>query len=141
MDTLEPWKGIRTSHRNLKVGYFKQHFVDHIFDLSVCLVEIMMQQLRNVPGLTGDCREEDGGLSADARPVRRYGRPGAAAGGEPLRGRGAEEQGRLRSPLRPQSKLPGARYAQTVLLYQLYCSVLYHSDIETIEALGHGLSE
>ena len=31
MDTLEPWKGIRTSHRNLKVGYFVQHFVDNVF--------------------------------------------------------------------------------------------------------------
>ena len=31
MDTLEPWTGIRTSHRYLKVGYFIQHFVDQVF--------------------------------------------------------------------------------------------------------------
>ena len=31
MDTLEPWKGIRTSYRNLKVGYFTQPFVDQVF--------------------------------------------------------------------------------------------------------------
>ncbi len=45
---------------------------------------------------------------------------------------GGKKQGRLRSPLRPQSELPGARYAQAVLLFLLYCTVLQTSlDIES----------
>jgi len=36
-------KGTRTAHRNLKFGYFTQHFVDQL-DLSVCPVEVMQKE-------------------------------------------------------------------------------------------------
>jgi len=43
MDIHTPTKGIRTAHRNLKFGYFTQHFVDQL-DLSICGVELMMRE-------------------------------------------------------------------------------------------------
>jgi len=43
MDKFSPTNGTRTAHRNLKFGYFTQHFVDQL-DLSVCGVELMMKE-------------------------------------------------------------------------------------------------
>merc|ERR1719341_3122362 len=43
MDKFSPTTGTRTAHRNLKFGYFTQHFVDQL-DLSVCGVELMMKE-------------------------------------------------------------------------------------------------
>ena len=43
MEMNEPTKGIRTAHRNLKFGYFTQHFVDQI-DHTVCPVEVMQKE-------------------------------------------------------------------------------------------------
>lgn len=43
MEGHEPTKGTRTSHRNLKFGYFTQHFVDQL-DMSICPVEIMQKE-------------------------------------------------------------------------------------------------
>ena len=43
MEGHEPTKGTRTSHRNLKFGYFTQHFVDQL-DMTVCPVEIMQKE-------------------------------------------------------------------------------------------------
>jgi len=42
MDIIPPWKGTRTAHRNLKFGYFTQHFVDQL-DMTICPVEIMQK--------------------------------------------------------------------------------------------------
>merc|ERR1719328_855214 len=39
---MDPSKGTRVAHRNLKFGYFTQHFVDQI-DHTVCPVEVMQQ--------------------------------------------------------------------------------------------------
>ena len=43
MEGHDPTKGTRTSHRNLKFGYFTQHFVDQL-DMTVCPVEIMQKE-------------------------------------------------------------------------------------------------
>merc|ERR1719282_1851634 len=43
MEMNEPTKGYRTAHRNLKFGYFTQHFVDQI-DHTVCPVEVMQRE-------------------------------------------------------------------------------------------------
>nr|QTW43718.1 ABCF3 [Eurytemora affinis] len=43
MDRFSPTQGTRTAHRNLKFGYFTQHFVDQL-DLSVCSVELMQKE-------------------------------------------------------------------------------------------------
>merc|ERR1719495_2809250 len=43
MDINSPWKGTRTAHRNLKFGYFTQHFVDQL-DLTICPVELMQKE-------------------------------------------------------------------------------------------------
>merc|ERR1712083_472800 len=40
---MDPWKGSRVAHRNLKFGYFTQHFVDQI-DHTVCPVEVMQKE-------------------------------------------------------------------------------------------------
>ena len=37
MDKIAPTDGMRTSHRNLKFGYFSQHHVDQL-DMNVSLV-------------------------------------------------------------------------------------------------------
>merc|ERR1719225_2527500 len=43
METMEPTSGMRSAHRNLKFGYFTQHFVDQI-DHTVCPVEVMKKE-------------------------------------------------------------------------------------------------
>ena len=43
MEMNEPTSGMRTAHRNLKFGYFTQHFVDQI-DHTVCPVEVMQKE-------------------------------------------------------------------------------------------------
>ncbi|TRY79831.1 hypothetical protein TCAL_05806 [Tigriopus californicus] len=43
MDQLSPTSGDRTSHRNLKFGYFSQHHVDQL-DMSICSVELMQKE-------------------------------------------------------------------------------------------------
>ena len=40
MGTLDPVKGIRHAHRNLKIGYFTQHHVDQL-DMSLSSVELL----------------------------------------------------------------------------------------------------
>ena len=40
MGTLDPIKGIRHAHRNLKIGYFTQHHVDQL-DMSQSSVELL----------------------------------------------------------------------------------------------------
>ncbi|XP_023343664.1 ATP-binding cassette sub-family F member 3 [Eurytemora carolleeae] len=40
---FNPTQSNRTAHRNLKFGYFTQHFVDQL-DLSVCSVELMQKE-------------------------------------------------------------------------------------------------
>jgi len=43
MDIISPWRGTRTAHRNLKFGYFTQHFVDQL-DMTICPVEVMQRE-------------------------------------------------------------------------------------------------
>ena len=43
MEMNEPTQGTRVAHRNLKFGYFTQHFVDQI-DHTVCPVEVMQRE-------------------------------------------------------------------------------------------------
>jgi len=43
MEMMDPWKGTRVAHRNLKFGYFTQHFVDQI-DHRICPVEVMQKE-------------------------------------------------------------------------------------------------
>ena len=43
MEMMDPWKGTRVAHRNLKFGYFTQHFVDQI-DHTICPVEVMQKE-------------------------------------------------------------------------------------------------
>jgi len=43
MDNYTPTKGTRTAHRNLKFGYFTQHFVDQL-DMTICPVEVMQKE-------------------------------------------------------------------------------------------------
>merc|ERR1712142_1071697 len=43
MEMIDPSKGTRVAHRNLKFGYFTQHFVDQI-DHRVCPVEVMQRE-------------------------------------------------------------------------------------------------
>ena len=56
MEGHEPTKGTRTSHRNLKFGYFTQHFVDQL-DMSICPVEIMQKEF---PGFKVTNHNADG---------------------------------------------------------------------------------
>merc|ERR1712013_971941 len=43
MDIHTPWRGTRTAHRDLKFGYFTQHFVDQL-DMTICPVEVMQRE-------------------------------------------------------------------------------------------------
>ena len=43
MEMMDPWKGTRVAHRNIKFGYFTQHFVDQI-DHRICPVEVMQKE-------------------------------------------------------------------------------------------------
>jgi len=43
VEELEPTKGQKHSHRNLKVGYFTQHFVDQL-DMNVNCVELLQSK-------------------------------------------------------------------------------------------------
>jgi len=115
MDTLEPWKGIRTSHRNLKFGYFTQHFVDQL-DLSVCPVEIMMQHF---PGKkTEEYRRMLGqfGVTGDLALQQVE----SLSGGQ-------------------KSRVAFAVLCGHSPNFLVLDEPTNHLDIETIEALGHGL--
>jgi len=43
IDTLTPTSGTRTTHRNLKFGYFSQHHVDQL-EMDICSVELVQKQ-------------------------------------------------------------------------------------------------
>ena len=48
MGTLDPIKGIRHAHRNLKIGYFTQHHVDQL-DMSQSSVELLAARFPGKP--------------------------------------------------------------------------------------------
>jgi len=117
METMDPWKGSRVAHRNLKFGYFTQHFVDQI-DHTVCPVEVMQKEF---PGK----KVED-----YRRMLGQFGVTGDMA-------------------LQQVESLSGgqkSRVAFAVLCghnpnFLVLDEPTNHLDIETIEALGLGLSK
>jgi len=115
MDFFSPTGGIRSSHRNLKFGYFTQHFVDQL-DMSICPVEVMQKEF---PGKkTEEYR----------RMLGQFGVTGDMA----------------LQQIESLSGGQKSRVAFAVLCgHQPNFLVLdeptNHLDIETIEALGHGL--
>jgi len=117
MEMNEPTKGYRTAHRNLKFGYFTQHFVDQI-DHTVCPVEVMAKEF---PGKkTEEYR----------RMLGQFGVTGDMA-------------------LQQIDSLSGgqkSRVAFAVLCghnpnFLVLDEPTNHLDIETIDALGNGLSK
>ncbi|XP_031976003.1 ATP-binding cassette sub-family F member 3 isoform X3 [Corvus moneduloides] len=48
MGELAPVRGIRHTHRNLKIGYFSQHHVDQL-DLNISAVELLARKFPGVP--------------------------------------------------------------------------------------------
>merc|ERR1719495_2430593 len=115
MDINSPWKGTRTAHRNLKFGYFTQHFVDQL-DLTICPVELMQKEF---PG----------------KKVEEYRRMLGQFG---VTGDMALQQ------IDSLSGGQKSRVAFAVLCghqpnFLILDEPTNHLDIETIEALGHGL--
>merc|ERR1712142_282069 len=117
MDIISPWKGTRTAHRNLKFGYFTQHFVDQL-DLTVCPVELMQKEF---PGKK---------VEEYRRMLGQFGVTGDMA-------------------LQQVESLSGgqkSRVAFAVLCghnpnFLVLDEPTNHLDIETIDALGNGLSK
>lgn len=110
-----PTKGTRTAHRNLKFGYFTQHFVDQL-DMSVCPVEVMAKEF---PG----------------KKVEEYRRMLGQFG---VTGDMAMQQ------IESLSGGQKSRVAFAVLCghspnFLILDEPTNHLDIETIEALGHAL--
>merc|ERR1719273_1917990 len=115
MEGHEPTKGTRTSHRNLKFGYFTQHFVDQL-DMSICPVEIMQKEF---PGF----KVED-----YRRMLGQFGVTGDMAVQQVESLSGGQK----------------SRVAFAVLCghnpnFLILDEPTNHLDIETIEALGHAL--
>jgi len=115
MDINSPWKGTRTAHRNLKFGYFTQHFVDQL-DLTICPVELMQKEF---PG----------------KKVEEYRRMLGQFG---VTGDMALQQ------IESLSGGQKSRVAFAVLCghcpnFLILDEPTNHLDIETIEALGHAL--
>merc|ERR1712029_701081 len=117
MDHISPTKGRRDAHRNLKFGYFSQHHVDQL-DMSVCSVELMA---KHFPGhKTEEYR----------RMLGKFGVSGDLA-------------------LQQICSLSGgqkSRVAFAVLCghnpnFPVLDEPTNHLDIETIDALGNGLSK
>lgn len=115
MDIISPWRGTRTAHRNLKFGYFTQHFVDQL-DMTICPVEVMQ---REFPG----------------KKVEEYRRMLGQFG---VSGDMALQQ------IESLSGGQKSRVAFAVLCghnpnFLILDEPTNHLDIETIEALGHAL--
>jgi len=115
MEGHDPTKGTRTSHRNLKFGYFTQHFVDQL-DMTVCPVEIMQKEF---PGF----KVED-----YRRMLGQFGVTGDMAVQQVESLSGGQK----------------SRVAFAVLCghnpnFLILDEPTNHLDIETIEALGHAL--
>jgi len=117
MDTpgYSPTAGTRTAHRNLKFGYFTQHFVDQL-DMAVCPVEIMMKEF---PGKK---------VEEYRRMLGQFGVSGDMAIQKVDSLSGGQK----------------ARVAFAVLCghcpnFLILDEPTNHLDIETIEALGHAL--
>jgi len=115
MDIIAPWRGTRTAHRNLKFGYFTQHFVDQL-DMTICPVEVMQ---REFPG----------------KKVEEYRRMLGQFG---VTGDMALQQ------IESLSGGQKSRVAFAVLCghspnFLILDEPTNHLDIETIEALGHAL--
>eukprot|EP00090_Calanus_glacialis_P037773 TRINITY_DN6538_c0_g1_i1.p1 TRINITY_DN6538_c0_g1~~TRINITY_DN6538_c0_g1_i1.p1 ORF type:complete len:711 (-),score=247.18 TRINITY_DN6538_c0_g1_i1:142-2274(-) len=115
MDIISPWRGTRTAHRNLKFGYFTQHFVDQL-DMAICPVEVMQ---REFPG----------------KKVEEYRRMLGQFG---VSGDMALQQ------IESLSGGQKSRVAFAVLCghnpnFLILDEPTNHLDIETIEALGHAL--
>ena len=116
MDKLAPSKGTRSVHRNLKFGYFTQHFVDQL-DLEVSPLELMAKEF---PGK----KSED-----YRRMLGQFGVSGDLA-------------------LQQIDSLSGgqkSRVAFAILSghqpnFLILDEPTNHLDIETIEALGHALT-
>lgn len=115
MDRFSPTDGTRTAHRNLKFGYFTQHFVDQL-DLSVCAVELMQKEF---PGKkVEDYRRMLGqfGVSGDMALQQME----SLSGGQ-------------------KSRVAFAVLCGHQPNFLILDEPTNHLDIETIEALGHGL--
>jgi len=115
MDRMAPTRGTRTAHRNLKFGYFTQHFVDQL-DMTICGVELMMKEF---PG----------------KKVEEYRRMLGQFG---VTGDMALQQ------IESLSGGQKSRVAFAVLCghspnFLILDEPTNHLDIETIEALGHAL--
>jgi len=115
MEGYSPTKGTRSAHRNLKFGYFTQHFVDQL-DLNICPVEVMQKEF---PG----------------KKVEEYRR---MLGGFGVIGDMALQQ------ISSLSGGQKSRVAFAVLCghnpnFLVLDEPTNHLDIETIEALGHAL--
>jgi ATP-binding cassette subfamily F protein 3 len=115
MDGHTPTRGSRTAHRNLKFGYFTQHFVDQL-DMTICPVEVMQKEF---PG----------------KKVEEYRRMLGQFG---VTGDMAVQQ------IESLSGGQKSRVAFAVLCghspnFLILDEPTNHLDIETIEALGHAL--
>jgi len=115
MDKLTPTSGTRNVHRNLKFGYFTQHFVDQL-DLSVCPIELMAKEF---PGMKGE---------EYRRMLGKFGISGDLALQQTETLSGGQK----------------SRVAFSILCahnpnFLILDEPTNHLDIETIEALGHAL--
>jgi len=117
LDKLVPTRGTRSVHRNLKFGYFTQHFVDQL-DLMISPLETMAKEF---PGRKSE---------EYRRMLGQFGVSGDLA-------------------LQQIQSLSGgqkSRVAFSILCahtpnYLILDEPTNHLDIETIEALGHALSD
>ncbi len=117
MDQLTPTSGTRSVHRNLKFGYFTQHFVDQL-DMSVSPIEIMAKEF---PGLKGE---------EYRRMLGKFGISGDLALQQTESLSGGQK----------------SRVAFSILCahnpnFLILDEPTNHLDIETIEALGHALTK
>jgi len=112
---LNPVRGIRHAHRNLRIGYFSQHHVDQL-DMNVCSVEVLAAKFPGKPSEYYRGQLGQFGVSGDlaTRPVV------SLSGGQKSRVAFA-----LLSMMNPN--------------FFILDEPTNHLDMETIEALGKAL--
>ncbi|KAL8578789.1 ATP-binding cassette sub- F member 3 [Nucella lapillus] len=117
LGVLDPVKGIRHVHRNLKIGYFTQHHIDQL-EMGQCSVELLAERF---PGKTTEMyRSQLGsfGISGDfaIRPVSML------SGGQ-------------------KSRVAFALMSMANPNFFILDEPTNHLDMETIEALGESLNK
>lgn len=116
LEHLDPSSGERTLHRNLKFGYFSQHHVDQL-DMSICSVELMQKEF---PGKK---------VEEYRRMLGQFGVTGDLAVQQIVSLSGGQK-----------SRVAFAVLCGHAPNFLILDEPTNHLDIETIEALGHGLT-